>query len=238
MVTSATYRQSSIHPQQGEYLSRDAANHLWWHAERRRLDAESLRDRMLFVGKSLDPRLGGPGFKVTIQAEALEGLSRKGAAWSPSPPHEQLRRSLYSFSARSLLPPLMTTFDFGDTTLPCGQRPVSTVAPQALALLNNAFAHERSTALATVVPSAERRDDGRDADQQIRLAWQLALVREPSPGELAAGREHLVTQRQRFSTEQHDNLKKRGLVSHDPDFLALASLCHVLLNTNEFAYFD
>ncbi len=262
LVTSATYRQSSLHPQQDEYTSRDAANHLWWHAERRRLDAESLRDRMLLVGDSLDTRLAGPGFKVTIQAEALEGLSRKGDAWKPSPVHEQRRRSLYSFSARSLLPPLMTTFDFGDTTLPCGQRPVSTVAPQALALLNNAFTHERSTALATRVMSevaspsgplaprlrgeraSVRGTDGEPVSQQertsssapqpstldprpkkapltltlspedgsegtgkagdavVRLAWRFALGREPSPSELAAGREHLFAQRQRFSNEQ------------------------------------
>ena len=231
LVTSATYRQSSLHPQQDDYLSREAANKLWWHAERRRLDAESLRDRMLFVGESIDTRLAGPGFKPTIQAEALEGLSRKGAAWSPSPAHEQLRRSLYSFSARSLLPPLMTTFDFGDTTLPCGQRPVSTVAPQALALLNNAFAHERSTALATVVlslrrqdvQSAERRDYSSDADQQIRSVWRLALAREPSSAEVLAAREHVREQQQRWPSAPER---------------VLSSLCHVLLNTNEFAYVD
>ena len=231
LVTSATYRQSSLHPQQDDYLSREAANKLWWHAERRRLDAESLRDRMLFVGESLDSRMAGPGFKVTIQAEALEGLSRKGDAWQPSPPHEQRRRSLYSFSARSLLPPLMTTFDFGDTTLPCGQRPVSTVAPQALALLNNTFAHERSTALATVVlslrrqdiPSAERRDYGSDIDQQIRSVWRLALAREPSSAEVLAAREHVQEQQRRWPSAPER---------------VLSSLCHVLLNTNEFAYVD
>ena len=252
LVTSATYRQSSLHPQQDDYLSREAANNLWWHAERRRLDAESLRDRMLFVGDSLDTRLAGPGFKPTIQAEALEGLSRKGDAWKASPPHEQLRRSLYSYSARSLLPPLMTTFDFGDTTLPCGQRPVSTVAPQALALLNNAFAHERSTALANTVvlslrrqdvPSAERRDYSSDTAPQVRLAWQHALAREPSPGELDAATQHLKSQRQRFSNDRAANAARvldsgRSQTSHDPEFLALASLCHVLLNTNEFAYVD
>ena len=231
LVTSATYRQSSLHPQQDDYLSREAANKLWWHAERRRLDAESLRDRMLFVGESLDSRMAGPGFKVTIQAEALEGLSRKGDAWQPSPPHEQRRRSLYSFSARSLLPPLMTTFDFGDTTLPCGQRPVSTVAPQALALLNNTFAHERSTALATVVlslrrqdvQSAERRDYSSDADQQIRSVWRLALAREPSSAEVLAAREHVQEQQRRWPSAPER---------------VLSSLCHVLLNTNEFAYVD
>ena len=231
LVTSATYRQSSLHPRQDEYAARDAGNHLWWHAERRRLDAEPLRDRLLFVGNDLDTRMTGPGFKPTIQAEALEGLSRKEGAWKPSPLPEQRRRAVYMFSQRSLLPPLMTTFDFVDTTLPCVQRPVSTVAPQALALLNNAFAHERSQALATVVlslrrqdvPSAERRDYGSDIDPQIRLAWRLALARDPSSAELLAAREHIRNQQQRWPSAPSR---------------PLASLCHVLLNTNEFAYID
>ena len=228
LVTSATYRQSSLHPQQDDYLSREAANKLWWHAERRRLDAESLRDRMLFVGESIDTRLAGPGFKPTIQAEALEGLSRKGDAWKPSPAHEQLRRSLYSFSARSLLPPMMTTFDFGDTTLPCGQRPVSTVAPQALALLNNSFSHERSTALAQRVmsevtpssyplsPADGGEGTGKTDDAVVRLAWRYALGREPSPSELAAGREHLAAQRRRFSNEPKTKRGVAGVESSSP----------------------
>src|SRR5262249_28647724 len=60
LITSSTYRQSSLHPQQNDYMSRDAGNHLWWHAERRRLESESLRDRMLFVGDDLDTRMTGP----------------------------------------------------------------------------------------------------------------------------------------------------------------------------------
>ena len=232
LVTSATYRQSSLHPKPDECAARDAGNHLWWHAERRRLDAEPLRDRLLFVGNDLDTRMTGPGFKPTIQAEALEGLSRKEGAWKPSPLPEQRRRAVYMFSQRSLLPPLMTTFDFVDTTLPCVQRPVSTVAPQALALLNNAFAHERSASLASTVvlslrrqdvPSAERRDYSTDIDQQIRTAWRLALVRDPSSAELLAAREHIREQQQRWPSAPSR---------------PLASLCHVLLNTNEFAYVD
>ncbi len=154
---------------------------------------------MLIVGDDLDTRMSGPGFKPTIQAEALEGLSRKEGAWKPSPEVEQRRRAVYMFSQRSLLPPLMTTFDFVDTTLPCVQRPVSTVAPQALALLNNSFAHERSAALAERV---QREISGNSTtpllDRHIRRVWQISLGRDPSDSDIDAARSHVQQQTERF----------------------------------------
>ena len=236
LITSSTYRQSSLHPQQDEYASHDAGNRLWWRAERRRLDSEPLRDRMLFVGDDLDTRMTGPGFKPTIQAEALEGLSRKEGAWKPSALPEQRRRAVYMFSQRSLLPPLMTTFDFVDTTLPCVQRPVSTVAPQALALLNNAFAHERSDALAErVMRDVAGTLPTELLDRQIRRVWQIALGRDPSITEATAARLHVESQAARFAKPASSQTTSPRL---PPAFLALASLCHVLLNTNEFVYVD
>lgn len=229
LITSATYRQSSVHPRQQDYALSDSGNQLWWRAERRRLDSEPLRDRLLFVGDDLDTRMTGPGFKPTIQAEALEGLSRKEGAWKPSPSSEQRRRAVYMFAQRSLLPPLMTTFDSSDTTLPCVQRPVSTVAPQALALLNNPFAHERSTALAQRVMRETAQMQTDTVDQRIRRAWQLALGRDPSASEAATATSHLKMNSKRSVTSNPQQSR---------EFLALASLCHVLLNTNEFVYVD
>jgi hypothetical protein len=185
MVLSQTYRQASVHPRQQEYAGRDAVNSLWWRAERRRRDAEGLRDAMLSVGGSLDLTMGGPSFRPTIAAEALEGLSRKSGAWQASPKVDQNRRSLYIFTQRSLLPPLMTVFDFSDTTLPCAQRDVTTVAPQALALLNNEFVHDRSQALARRVTAA-----GGDRGAMVRLAWRLTLGREATEREVAVGLAH------------------------------------------------
>src|SRR5207302_6648808 len=161
----------------------------------------------------LNPRMGGPGFTPRISREATEGLSRKGAAWQESPMEEQRRRGIYLFTRRSLIPPLMATFDFCDTTRPIAQRDVTTVAPQALALLNNEFVHEQSTAMAARVMQEARED----RQQQVRLAWRLAFGREPNAGEMKAALEHLQAQAR--------NLQKGPL--------ALASLCHVLLNANE-----
>ncbi|MFO0918665.1 MAG: PSD1 and planctomycete cytochrome C domain-containing protein [Planctomycetaceae bacterium] len=196
MVMSRTYRQSSLHPKQEDYLQRDAGNTFWWHAERHRRDAESLRDAMLAASGELDLRIGGPSFKPSIDAEALEGLSMKSGAWKESPPAEQLRRSLYMFSQRNLLSPMMTTFDFPDTTLPCGQRDDTTVAPQALALLNGRFVQERSAALSRRIRAAASNDD-----EVISTAWRFAVGRDPSPEEAARASNYLIEQLRYFENQ-------------------------------------
>ena len=216
MVTSATYRQASIHPRQDEYAQADAGDRLWWRAHRKRLDAESLRDALLFAAGELNAaRVGGPSFVPRISAEALEGWSRKGAEWTPSPPDQQRRRALYAFVKRGLLPPTWTTFDAPDTTLPCGQRDVTIVAPQALALLNNEFVHLCSDSL------AKRAGSDHDA-AFVRFAWRFALAREPRRSEIDSALAHLAAQKKRLGSDER----------------ARSSLALVLLNTNEFIYID
>jgi mono/diheme cytochrome c family protein len=230
IVTSKTYRQASIHPQQQRYAASDADNRLWWRAERRRLDAEALRDALLAASGRLDrSRIGGPGFLPDIPPDALEGLSTKEKAWTPSPPADQLRRSVYLFTKRSLLPPIMTTFDFTDTTQPCARRDVTLVPTQSLALLNNPLVHEQSRALAERVAAQTN-----SPAEAVRLAWRLVLGRDPSGSEQTLALEHLTA-----TVSQRDMTS--GEASHADDdrtLGALASLCHVLLNTNEFLFVD
>jgi hypothetical protein len=228
IVTSATYRQASLHPQYQQHQERDAANRFWWRAERRRLDAETLRDSLLAASGALDLRMGGTSFRPTVNPEALEGLSRKAAAWEPSPKEEQLRRSLYIFTQRSLLPPMMTAFDFIDTTLPCGRRDVTTVTPQALTLLNNEFSHERALSLAVRLLQS-----GDDRENRAVQAWRYVLSRNPQTSELRLALEHVDRQRRRFE----QTLTADSHVTN-PDTLAWASLCLVLFNSNEFLYVD
>jgi hypothetical protein len=226
LVCSATYRQASIHPKELEYREKDPANTLWWKANRRRLDAESLRDTILATSGQLNLQAGGPGYLPHLNSEALEGLSTKDKAWQSSPPDQQARRSIYIFSKRSLLLPLLTTFDFADTTQPCGQRDINIVAPQALALLNNEFTHQASEKLAEQIAAKA----GGSAKLQVQEAWSRILGRQPSDAELSAAISHLQTQQSQF--EENAATKAKGAQ------LALASLCHVLLNTNELIYVD
>ena len=193
ILTSRTWQQSSLHPQSSEYQTHDAGNRLWWRAERRRLDAEALRDSMLATTGELDLRMGGPGFRPTISPAALEGLSRKSAAWQASSPQEQTRRSLYIYSKRGLLSPMMTTFNLADATQSCGRRDVTTVPTQALVLLNNPFAHDRSETLAETILS-------KTADQQEHIQESFSAIygRMPSARELSLAAQHLETQTRHF----------------------------------------
>ncbi len=272
ILLSNTYRMDSTHPRAEEYAKQDFANEHWYRTNRRRLEAEPLRDAMLAVSGELNLKAGGPSFYPTASREALEGLSKKGAEWKQSSPQEQNRRSIYMFTKRSLLLPLMTVFDFSDTTLPCAQRNISTVAPQALALLNNEFVHAQSDALAERVV----REAGPDRAAQIERAWWLALSRSPTTSEREFALTHFAQQRTRFAAQQVALAAESATpgkpaapgeaapaavatakpaatsnkaaetpaspaasaTSTDPDQLALASLCHVLLNLNEFVYVD
>ena len=197
ILTSDTWRQSSLHPRAGELERIDPTNRLFWRFGRQRLDAEALRDSLLAVAGELDRRVGGEGFKASVSPEALEGLSRKADAWQASSQESQMRRSLYMYLKRGLLPPLMTTFDLCDPTLSCGKRNVTTVPTQALALINNRFVHQRSKQLAVRVASRTN-----DRKKQVRLVWSQVLGREPTLAEEQVALRHLGSQAGLFAEQQ------------------------------------
>lgn len=197
ILMSETWQQSSVHPRHTDYQTIDAGNRLWWRANRRRLDAEALRDGMLLSSGELDTRIGGAGFRQTISKEALEGLSRKETAWNPSPDDQQRRRSLYLYAKRGLMPPMMTTFDMCDSNQSCGQRDATTVPTQALAMLNNPFVHDRSRHLAAAV--AEHHELTTD---RIVAIWSRVLRRSPSAEEIELATEHLADQKTQIETER------------------------------------
>jgi Protein of unknown function (DUF1553)/Protein of unknown function (DUF1549)/Planctomycete cytochrome C len=227
MVMSKTYQQSSQHPQHTELSIADPGNGLLWRSHRGRLDAESLRDAILFTSDQLETTLGGPSFKAPIDSEALEGLSMKGKAYTASPKNKTLRRSLYMYHKRSLMVPFMTTFDICDTTMPTGRREATVVATQALAMLNSDWVHDQCRVFANRVISYAS-----TTAERIDTAWKLALGRLPSDRERKSAEVHLQKQADRLVHPIWDpNLGNAEL-------LAWASLCHVLINTNEFIYVD
>jgi len=208
ILMSATYQQASQHPQQSKYAQRDFLNHYWWRANRKRLDAEALRDTILNISGRLDTKLGGPAFYPKMAADALEGLSRKASAWPTSLQPERNRRSIYMISKRAQLLPLMTTFDFADTTLPCARRESTIVATQALALLNNHFVHSQSEALAERLTT----EHPADIHAQITRLWNLAFSRNPTKSELAVAESHILNQSLHFAGQQ--NADKEDESSH------------------------
>ena len=208
IVTSAAYRQSS-RPDPAA-LAADPEGTLLWRQARRRLDGEALRDALLAVAGRLNPRMGGPGVFPDLPAE-LTRLSGKGAAWPVSPdPEDRRRRSVYVFVRRNLRYPFFEAFDRPDTNASCPCRAVTTIAPQALTLLNGQVARDAAGALAERV----RREAGEDPAAQVLRAYRLAFARGPDAEERRLALEFLG----------HD-----GSLTH---------LCLALLNANEFLYVD
>ena len=198
ILTSSTYRQKSVHPKQIEYNDADFLNEYWWRANRKRLNAESLRDSILSASGQLNEKMYGPSFFPKMSEEALEGLSKKANSWGTSSLSERSRRSIYMMTKRSRLLPLMTTFNFGDTTLPCGQRDVTIVAPQALALMNNHFVHEQSRAMASRL--IEESPD--DLSSQVRRAFNLSIGRAATDDEVQIGIQYVNEQAELIQTTE------------------------------------
>jgi hypothetical protein len=210
LVTSSSYRQSSrAEPSTG---AEDPENHLFGRQNRRRLDGETIRDALLAVSGQLNPELGGPCVFPELPPE-LTKLSSKGKIWPVSRrPEDRNRRSLYVFVRRNLRYPFFEAFDRPDTNASCPRRAVTTIAPQALTLLNGKLAYESARGLARRVA----REAGTDADRQVDRAYRLTLGRSPSGTESTLAR--------RFLDEGREN--------------AFLDLCLALLNLNEFVYVD
>jgi hypothetical protein len=225
MVLSEAYRMSSAANARAMQL--DPTDALLWRYRPRRLEAEALRDTMLAVTGTLNPKSGGPSFFPKISQAVLETQSMPGNGWKASEPQEALRRSIYIFVKRTLIVPELDVLDFPGTEESCQQRNVSTVAPQALTLLNGEFIHEQAAALANRLI----REAGRDDLARVERAYRLAFSRAPSESERTAVLEFLDRQRGQIVADSPEEETVKSV-----DFKALSAFCLVLLNTNEFAY--
>jgi hypothetical protein len=230
MMTSAAYRRSSTVASAPP--PNDPQNHLLWQANRRRLEGEAIRDSILTVSGQLSPVRGGPGVYPRISKDVNVELPNndKALSWYPCTDEENRRRSIYIFQRRSLTFPLFDVFDGAAMSQSCPVRGHTTVAPQALTLLNGEFAREQARHLAERVrrESAPTVDGG---DSTIVLAYRLAFIRTPSADELIATRAFLHSQSQLRE-------KTQRLPAAKADLAAFEDFCHVLLNANEFIYLD
>jgi hypothetical protein len=184
---------------------------------------------MLAVSGQLNPEHGGPSVFPPLPRSVLEGQSQPGNGWGKSPPRQVARRSIYVFCKRSLAVPELELLDTPDTTSSCEQRPVSTTAPQALIFLNGAFVQEQAAHWANRL----RREAGEEPADQVRRAFTLALCRPPRPDELRLALDFLSRQERQIASETR-HIRSAG----DSRQQALAALCVVLFNTNEFFYIE
>jgi hypothetical protein len=175
IVLSSAYRQSSAHD--AARAKRDADNLSLWRMNRRRLDAESVRDSVLAVSGALDLRMGGPGFELFRFKDDHSPVYDHTALEKIHDP-ATYRRTVYCFVVRSVPNPFLDCLDCADPNINMPVRNTTLTALQALALLNNPFMVKQAEYFAKRLKAATA-----DLGRQVELAYRLAFGRPPSAEE-------------------------------------------------------
>ncbi|MFM7150329.1 MAG: DUF1553 domain-containing protein, partial [Gemmataceae bacterium] len=210
LLTSTTYRQSSRRDASKDAV--DPANALFGRYAVRRLDAETLRDRILQTTGRLERTMHGQAVAVVEDAVGQVVI-----------PDEHNRRSVYLQVRRSKPVAFLSLFDAPAPDLNCDRRPSSTSAPQSLLLMNSEFMRKQAEHLARRLQA----DKAGQAVDQVRLAWELAYQRIPDSAEVDLAR--------RFLERQTEHLRA---MRKDPEFGALTNLCQQLLASNEVLHVE
>ena len=198
IMSSAVYMESGDVSRSGSKL--DPENLLFWRRNSRRLEAEIIRDSLLAVSGTLDGTKFGKG---TLDENST-------------------RRSIYFTVKRSRLIPLLKLFDAPDTMQGIATREESTVAPQALALLNSPIIRSLATKFAArVKPNAET-----SVEQAIDRAYQVAVSRPATEAERLGMADFIRRQKESRGTDAN------------AEALAVSDFCHLILCMNEFVYID
>lgn len=190
IMNSAVYQQTSVNLANGRAQQIDPENRLLWRMNPRRHEFETLRDSLLAVSGRLEAKAGGPPVSASTP-----------------------RRTVYTFVDRLDLPPVFATFDFPSPSASCPQRAQTTVAPQALYLMNNEFAAECSAATLRRVDVAK----ASEVADKVREIYRLAFSRESTPKELA---------------------RAETFLGSKPDDKLWQQFVQALLMSNEFAFVD
>ncbi|MCW0217503.1 MAG: DUF1553 domain-containing protein, partial [Prosthecobacter sp.] len=151
---------------------------------------------------------------------------------------EEYRRSIYVQARRSTPLEMFAAFDAPAMTDPnCASRPVTTVSPQSLLLMNNGYMREHAQDFAVRV----QREAGADLEKQVQRAWQLSFGRIPSMADQLEAVDFVKAQTEHYKTHPAKLEHVAGPIEKkdaSPDLLGLTALCHALLSSNEFLYVD
>lgn len=220
MMTARAYRQSSEISR--ESLTKDPQNRLLSHMSLRRLDAEALRDSLLFVSGKLDSTPGGWPDAVSVDRDGLVSVfPTDNGNW---------RRSIYLQHRRTEIPTMLDTFDYPQMGPNCITRTTSNVSTQALLMMNNGHVRELAASLAARVatltaadPSDRSLSAEQVANRQVELVYQLALSRPPTDEEQSVGVAALRQITAQWQQQPHQ---------------ALTAYCHTIVNSAAFLYVD
>jgi Protein of unknown function (DUF1553)/Protein of unknown function (DUF1549)/Planctomycete cytochrome C len=208
IVMSQTYRQSSA--ERPDALAADPENRLLWRNSRHRLEAECLRDAMLLISGQLCQDTGGS----TIRAGTTADYDYVDTG---------TRRSVYLPVLRNALPEFLDVFDFPDPSMVVGRRNVSTVAPQALLLMNHPFVRGQAEAAARRLLALELTDD----EARVQRAYRQVLGRAPTTAEREVVEQSLATSESARQTEPAPSRVE-----------AWTEVYHLLFSSLDFRYRD
>jgi hypothetical protein len=197
----------------------DPEDRLRWRFGPRRLEAEAIRDALLAVSGTLDPAMGGSLLRVKNRDYFFDHTSRDGTDYATR------RRSVYLPIVRNHMYDLFDLFDYSDSGVPNGSRATTTVAPQALFLMNSELVAEAARNLADLL----LRTAADDAQRTHRL-YVRAYSRPPKPVELARAGTFLDRFARRLEAEEPDARERRRR--------AWQALCQAILVSNEFVSID
>jgi len=216
IMRSSTYQMSATADPRA--LKADPENRLHTRVELQRLDVEQMRDSILAVSGLLDRTMGGKALTLKNREYVFDHTSKDGTKY------DIRRRTLYLPVVRNNLYDVFQLFDFGDASIPEGNRPATTVAPQALFLMNGDVVLDAAESMAANV--LKRTD--LDAPRRINLLYQQAYGRPATPVEQQRAATTLTRFEQVAGQQKSDPAARQSL--------AWSWYCHVLLASNEFMY--
>jgi hypothetical protein len=216
IILSSTYQMGSAYREAA--FQADPDNRLHWRHARRRLEAEALRDTLYFLGGKLDFTMGGSLFEA------------KNRAYVPGYPNAMYekydfpRRSIYLPVIRSAAYDVLQAFDFADASFSSGERATTTVAPQALFLMNGKIVHEQTRHWSARLLA----EPGLDDEGRVQRIYRQALGRPATAKELARALEFI----ERIESELTRAKMAEARVQ------AWQSFCRVIVSANEFIYVE
>ena len=196
----------------------DPENRLFGRANIKRLEAEAIRDSLIAVGGGLDQTLGGSLLKVKNREFFFDHTSKDLTDY-----HTR-RRSLYQPIVRNNVYDVLLLLDYPDAAVPSGDRVTTTIAPQALLMMNSDLVADSSAELARSLLADQNRDDS----ARVAQAYEIALGRIPVEAE--------ITESLGFLDRIETAMKHGEGTAEQHRQVAWDSLCHVILNSNEFVY--
>lgn len=252
LMTSTAYRQSSHRTAQLNQI--DPENRLYGRMPVRRMEAEVVRDAILSVSGKLNRTQFGSPVPVMLDevGQVVVGVDTTDSSGRPTGKFvdmkgEDFRRSIYVQVRRSQTLGVLETFDAPTMEPNCEIRNSSTVAPQALMLMNSEFSVKQAEHFAKRV----QQDAGEDLKEQISRAWRLAFGHAPSDTDFSSALTYLDDQTKRFAIVADEKAakeeaakakdkeqKKEPAKDPTPELQALATFCQALISSNGFLYID